>query len=127
MRLLLKTLLLAFIFFLGFILLNCCVYLNRGYVETIVINKSGSAVEKVLIGVCDIVIDFGKLDDGEQVTFSFKVGAESGYTVSAMTSSGPLRQENLGYVTSGMSWEDEITIEPNSISITGRSIPNPGD
>jgi len=91
---------------------------NRG--SFLLVNKANEPIVRALVTVCGQTIELKNITPAHSASGSFRVKADSHYNIGVEFQSGRKLQEEMGYVTSGVDVEDEITITDKGIEITAR-------
>ncbi|MDA3936907.1 MAG: hypothetical protein PF636_08670 [Actinomycetota bacterium] len=81
-------------------------------------NSSDDEIVSVRVEVCGQVSEYSELAPGDKTEGTFRVRGDSGYEVSVAFASGRKLNGEVGYVTSGIDYEDVITVDDSSIEIT---------
>lgn len=92
---------------------------NQGTVT--VINVSSLSLDKVNILICNQRFELSKIKPGEKQRINFKVTSDSHYEVSVQFVSGKKMKQNVGYITNGINYEDNLIIKDNEIIIEQES------
>lgn len=82
-----------------------------------VFNESGQDISKLDLVVCKNRFSFSELPKLSTLAISFPVNGESGYQIKVFLASGITIENNVGYVTRGLTSSDEIVVTPSKIII----------
>ena len=96
------------------VLASCVV--NEG--SFLLVNKAKEPIARVLVTVCDQTIELKDIQPNKSAPGSYKVKFDSHYDVKVEFQSGKKLQKELGYVTTGFDFQDEITVTDTDIEIT---------
>src|SRR3954468_22482843 len=93
---------------------------STGRGEVILENQANESVDHATIVVCRQQFDFGSFGPGESKAAEFKVTGEDHYDVSVTFHSGRQVSAQVGYVTSGMDFNDKLIVKSESIILEVR-------
>jgi len=92
---------------------------NKG--EVLVVNRAAEPVIRGEIEICKQKFTFGPIKPSESKHISYKVWSDSHYKVTIEFQSGKRLTRELGYVTSGVDFNDTLTVKDNDILLENRS------
>ena len=78
-------------------------------------NTTAEAIVRAQVGVCGQDFTIEHLGPGENRTVTFRIRADSHYTVSVRFASGRSMSKELGYITSGIDVADMLLIKENDV------------
>lgn len=68
--------------------------------------------------VCDQKFLFGEIEQGESESIQYTVRSDSQYKLAVEFNSGKKLEQELGSVTSGLDFEDILTVNDREVSLT---------
>lgn len=92
---------------------------SRGKVT--VINQSAEPIEALSLTVCEQKLELPNLAPGANSTWAYKVRNDCDYAMSVRFASGRQLNRQLGYVTSGFKYEDELIVTGADVVIKRKS------
>src|SRR5690242_16371081 len=92
---------------------------SRGKVT--VINQSTEPITALSLTVCEQKLELPNLAPGSNSTWDYKVRNDCDYVMSVRFASGRQLNRQLGYVTSGFKYVDELIVTGADIEIKRRS------
>lgn len=101
------------------LLLACLPGCERHRGKVSIINQSQEAVARVYIAVCHQEIRLGEIAPLARAEAEFRVTGDSHYHVEVGFRSGKQLSADLGYITNGMDYEDEILVRDNLLVMKG--------
>jgi hypothetical protein len=93
---------------------------NKGMVT--LTNDSSSQITGGTLKICHQNFDLGKIESGTKKIIVYKIRGDSSYDLSIRFASGRTTTKQLGYVTRGFDFTDEIRIGYDSVDLGQRSI-----
>ncbi len=82
------------------------------------VNNAREPIARASVSVCGQTIELENVQSGGRVEGSYRVTSESHYTVRVEFPSGRSLTRDIGYVTSGLDFRDEIVVSDSDIQIT---------
>ena len=104
-----------------------CFFLASWYSPSIVLSDDGqvlilnAATEPVKNGqleVCGQKFMFGEIEQGESKAIQYKVRSDSQYQLEVEFHSGKKLEQKLGNITSGLDFQDILTLNDRDVSLT---------
>ncbi len=94
-----------------------CAY-NKG--SFLLINKAKEPIAQALVTICGQTIELKDIQPTKSASGSYKVKSDSHYDIRVEFQSGKKLQREVGYVTSSVDYQHEITVTDTDIKITDR-------
>jgi hypothetical protein len=107
------------ILLLAFTFISWALGSNKG--EFSLINRASEGIERASVEICGQRFEFGDLPPGGRVSRSYEVGGESHYTIEIRFHSGRHQRAELGYVSSGFDFRDELSVSDTQIVLICRA------
>lgn len=89
----------------------------------LLVNKAKEPISRVLVTVCGQTIEVKNIQPTESAQGSYIVKSDSQYDITVEFQSGKRLQKEVGYVTNGIDFHDEITITDTDIEIEANHVP----
>lgn len=81
-------------------------------------NASSHVITDGKVLICEEKLLFSNLVKGKEVEFNFESTKDCAYNVTITLANGTELKATLGYVTHGMSFNDEIIVSNNKITLS---------
>jgi len=88
------------------------------------VNESGQVISDGSVTVLDQSFEFGKVDAGRTVSGAINIETDSHYVVKINFSNGERLEKEIGYMTRGFDFEDEITVTRGDVIIKNHLVIN---
>ena len=85
-------------------------------------NVSASAITDGELQVCRQHFPLARIEPGGTASFTFKASFDSAYSVRATLASGHTVTGDVGYVTSGMVFDDELLIRSDRVDLGAHDV-----
>ena len=82
------------------------------------INKATEPIARASVVICGQTIELKDIQPNTSAAGFYKVKGEDHYTIQVEFQSGKTLRRETGYVTSGLDFQDEITVTDSDIEIT---------
>ena len=90
--------------------------------EFFLINKAGEPIASASVVICGQLIELKGVERNKTVGGSYKVTADSHYTIQVEFESGRMLKKEAGYVTRGMDFRHEIVVTDSDIEIADTKV-----
>jgi hypothetical protein len=81
------------------------------------VNKSKESISSASISICGQTQQFMNIRPNDKISAFYRIKSDSHYAVQVEFQSGKKLQSELGYVTNGLDFKDEITVKDSTITI----------
>jgi hypothetical protein len=86
--------------------------------QVLILNAATEPVRNGQLEVCGQKFLFGEIEQGKSKAIQYKVRADSHYKLVVEFNSGRKLEKELGYVTSGLDFEDILTLNDHEVSLS---------
>ena len=106
------------LFFLALLAILIRLYFFPDIEKFTFVNKSNQVIRRASVNVCGQYFEYKDMQPEQGTSGNFKVSCEGHYTIDVELRSGKKMHKEVGYVTSGMNFKDEITVTSSDVHIT---------
>ena len=86
--------------------------------QVLILNAATESIRNGQLEVCGQKFLFGEIDQGKSKAIQYKVRSDSHYKLEVEFNSGRKLEQELGSVTSGLDFEDILTLNDREVSLT---------
>lgn len=99
------------------LIVGCALLRKTEFANVTVLNESENTIAEGSILVCRQTLIFENIKPGKRRQLQYELGSDSDYGVKIRFDSGKEIEKSVGYVTNGLTVNDEIIITGESIGI----------
>ena len=86
--------------------------------QVLILNAATESIRNGQLEVCGQKFPFGEIEQGRTKAIRYKVRSDSQYKLEVEFHSGKKLEKELGSVTSGLDFEDILTLNDHDVSLT---------
>jgi hypothetical protein len=86
--------------------------------QVLILNAATESIKNGQLEVCGQKFPFGEIEQGKTKAIQYKVRSDSQYRLEVEFNSGKKLDKELGSVTSGLDFEDILTLSDHDVSLT---------
>jgi hypothetical protein len=86
--------------------------------QVLILNAATESIRNGQLEVCGQKFLFGEIEQGKSKSIQYKVRSDSHYKLEVEFNSGRKLEQELGSVTSGLDFEDILTLNDRDVSLT---------
>lgn len=86
--------------------------------QVLILNAATEPIKNGQLEVCGQKFPFGEIEQGKTKAIQYKVRSDSQYRLEVEFNSGRKLDKELGSVTSGLDFEDILTLSDRDVSLT---------
>ena len=86
--------------------------------QVLILNAATEPVKNGQLEVCGQKFMFGEIEQGKSKAIQYKVRSDSAYKLEVEFDSGKKLEKELGNITSGLDFQDILTLNDRDVSLT---------
>ena len=86
--------------------------------QVLILNAATEPIKNGQLEVCGQKFPFGEIEQGKTKAIQYKVRSDSQYRLEVEFNSGKKLDKELGSVTSGLDFEDILTLSDHDVALT---------
>ena len=86
--------------------------------QVLILNAATESIKNGQLEVCGQKFMFGEIEQGKTKAIHYKVRSDSQYKLEVEFDSGRKLEKEIGHVTSGLDFEDILTLSDHAMSLT---------